>query len=190
MTARAPVTWQPASDAARAAALAAFHERHLVSVPLPSNAPPLAVEVSVPDAMALAEWGHVLAAWGVGALWRDGSLTLTALPRLFDQAVSPAEVGEYAAALVAWGAAGRAPPPVAASPCDVRVALHRTGMAPGFVTRILHSRACRGAVMFGSPLAPADCRRVVTALLGTRLPFQCAHGRPSVVPITTLIPPP
>jgi DNA mismatch repair protein MLH3 len=40
--------------------------------------------------------------------------------------------------------------------------------------------------MFNDPLDMAQCNRIVDDLARTHLPFQCAHGRPSIVPISNL----
>ena len=58
---------------------------------------------------------------------------------------------------------------------------------PPAVTRLLQSKACRGAIMFGDPISHSVGANLIESLYyRTKLPFQCAHGRPSVVPLTTL----
>ncbi|ESK95055.1 mismatch repair-related protein [Moniliophthora roreri MCA 2997] len=49
---------------------------------------------------------------------------------------------------------------------------------------LVNSKACRGAIMFNDSLTHEQCTRLVTQLADTALPFQCAHGRPSLVPLT------
>ena len=44
----------------------------------------------------------------------------------------------------------------------------------------LATQACRGAIMFGQPLTQSRCSQLITDLALCDLPFQCAHGRPSV----------
>jgi DNA mismatch repair protein MLH3 len=61
--------------------------------------------------------------------------------------------------------------------------LSNTVMRPPIVTRLLNSRACRGAIMFGDKLSFDDCKNLLDQLSRCRLPFQCAHGRPSIVPL-------
>ncbi|TYZ68267.1 hypothetical protein PybrP1_003627 [[Pythium] brassicae (nom. inval.)] len=58
-----------------------------------------------------------------------------------------------------------------------------TVMRPPVITRLLHSRACRSAIMFGDYLSVSQCQELVEDLRECKLPFQCAHGRPSVVPL-------
>eukprot|EP01062_Namystynia_karyoxenos_P011881 TRINITY_DN1426_c1_g1_i2.p1 TRINITY_DN1426_c1_g1~~TRINITY_DN1426_c1_g1_i2.p1 ORF type:complete len:828 (+),score=194.07 TRINITY_DN1426_c1_g1_i2:87-2486(+) len=61
---------------------------------------------------------------------------------------------------------------------------------PLSIMRVLQSKACRSAVMFGDTLTPEQQRRLLRQLARTRDPFHCAHGRPAVVPVCTLPPPP
>ncbi|KAG2225617.1 hypothetical protein INT45_013728 [Circinella minor] len=51
---------------------------------------------------------------------------------------------------------------------------------------ILRSKACRGAVMFNDSLTMEQCRWLIQALSNCRFPFQCVHGRPSMVPLVAL----
>jgi len=51
---------------------------------------------------------------------------------------------------------------------------------------LINSKACRGAIMFNDPLNTEQCERLVKQLSTTVFPFQCAHGRPSLVPLTHL----
>lgn len=57
---------------------------------------------------------------------------------------------------------------------------------PPCITRLLQSRACRSAVMFGDVLSLSKCRSLLTQLKDCNLPFQCAHGRPSIHPLIDL----
>jgi len=61
-------------------------------------------------------------------------------------------------------------------------------LKPAAVLRILASKACRGAVMFGDLLDAARCKGLVSELMSCSLPFNCAHGRPSMVPLVDLRP--
>ncbi|OQS05061.1 DNA mismatch repair enzyme [Thraustotheca clavata] len=57
---------------------------------------------------------------------------------------------------------------------------------PPVITRLLHSRACRSAIMFGDSLSHRACELLLQQLSKCRLPFQCAHGRPSIAPLVQL----
>ncbi|KAF7829059.1 DNA mismatch repair protein MLH3 isoform X1 [Senna tora] len=57
---------------------------------------------------------------------------------------------------------------------------------PPSVIRVLNSKACRGAIMFGDSLLPSECSLIVDELKQTSLCFQCAHGRPTTAPLVNL----
>ncbi|RAL16503.1 putative DNA mismatch repair protein (Mlh3) [Aspergillus homomorphus CBS 101889] len=54
---------------------------------------------------------------------------------------------------------------------------------PRGIVDLLNSRACRSAIMFNDILSVEDCRSLVCRLANCTFPFQCAHGRPSMIPI-------
>ncbi|KAG5245448.1 DNA mismatch repair protein [Salix suchowensis] len=57
---------------------------------------------------------------------------------------------------------------------------------PPSVLRVLNYKACRGAIMFGDSLLPSECSLIVEELKQTTLCFQCAHGRPTTIPVVNL----
>jgi len=57
---------------------------------------------------------------------------------------------------------------------------------PQGVLDMLNSRACRSAIMFNDELSLQECERLVQSLAECAFPFQCAHGRPSMVPLIEL----
>lgn len=65
--------------------------------------------------------------------------------------------------------------------------LHDTRGAHSTIPKTIHnllcSQACHGAIKFNDPLALVECQNLLKMLLKCKLPFQCAHGRPSVVPL-------
>ncbi|KAJ8625651.1 hypothetical protein MRB53_034181 [Persea americana] len=61
-----------------------------------------------------------------------------------------------------------------------------TSTMPPAVLRVLNFKACRGAIMFGDVLLPSECSLIVEELKATSLCFQCAHGRPTTVPIVNM----
>lgn len=50
----------------------------------------------------------------------------------------------------------------------------------------LSMRACKGAIKFGDKLTHDECKRLISDLVDCSFPFQCAHGRPSVIPLATI----
>ncbi|XP_075048719.1 DNA mismatch repair protein Mlh3 [Mixophyes fleayi] len=57
---------------------------------------------------------------------------------------------------------------------------------PGTVLRVLASQACHGAVKFNDPLSLEESRHLMRSLARCSLPFQCAHGRPAILPLADL----
>lgn len=57
---------------------------------------------------------------------------------------------------------------------------------PRGILEMLHSRACRSAIMFNDVLSAGECEHLVRRLARCAFPFQCAHGRPSLVPLVDL----
>ncbi|ODM22342.1 hypothetical protein SI65_03188 [Aspergillus cristatus] len=57
-----------------------------------------------------------------------------------------------------------------------------TGCPQGIID-LLNSRACRTAIMFNDVLSIHECQKLVAQLAQCAFPFQCAHSRPSMVPI-------
>ncbi|XP_061173083.1 DNA mismatch repair protein Mlh3-like [Saccostrea echinata] len=54
---------------------------------------------------------------------------------------------------------------------------------PLTIHKLLCGLACRGAIKFGDPLSKEECMNLLVSLAQCHLPFQCAHGRPSVMPL-------
>ncbi|XP_062872269.1 DNA mismatch repair protein Mlh3 isoform X2 [Trichomycterus rosablanca] len=69
--------------------------------------------------------------------------------------------------------------------------LHSTGRVRGTlpltVHNVLASQACHGAIKFNDDLSTEECFSLVAALSSCHLPFQCAHGRPSILPLADLL---
>jgi DNA mismatch repair protein MLH3 len=74
----------------------------------------------------------------------------------------------------------------AATPGSRQDWTRRTAGCPAGIVDMLNSRACRSAVMFNDALSREECERLVGRLARCAFPFQCAHGRPSVVPLLRL----
>uniref|UniRef100_A0A669BZR9 MutL homolog 3 n=1 Tax=Oreochromis niloticus TaxID=8128 RepID=A0A669BZR9_ORENI len=69
--------------------------------------------------------------------------------------------------------------------------LHSTGRVRGTlpltVLKVLASLACHGAIKFNDTLSRDECYSLVASLSACQLPFQCAHGRPSIVPLVDVL---
>lgn len=64
--------------------------------------------------------------------------------------------------------------------------LSRLSDCPQGLLDMINSRACRSAIMFHDPLDKTQCEDLVRRLTSCSFPFQCAHGRPSMVPLVDL----
>ncbi|MCJ1469680.1 DNA mismatch repair protein [Pseudocyphellaria aurata] len=61
--------------------------------------------------------------------------------------------------------------------------LHRMGDCPRGILDMLNSRSCRSAIMFNDGLTIEECEVLIKRLALCAFPFQCAHGRPSMIPL-------
>lgn len=57
---------------------------------------------------------------------------------------------------------------------------------PRGILELLHSRACRSAIMFNDVLSIKECEGLVQRVSRCAFPFQCAHGRPTMAPVVDL----
>lgn len=57
---------------------------------------------------------------------------------------------------------------------------------PQGIIDLINSRSCRSAIMFNDPLTQDQCTELLGKLVQCAFPFQCAHGRPSMVPLVDL----
>ncbi|EPS45461.1 hypothetical protein H072_589 [Dactylellina haptotyla CBS 200.50] len=58
--------------------------------------------------------------------------------------------------------------------------------ATKWLAEVVSSRACRSAIMFNDKLTLEECENLMEQLSECDFPFQCAHGRPSMVPVIDL----
>uniref|UniRef100_A0A3Q3VS95 MutL C-terminal dimerisation domain-containing protein n=1 Tax=Mola mola TaxID=94237 RepID=A0A3Q3VS95_MOLML len=61
------------------------------------------------------------------------------------------------------------------------------GTLPLTVLKVLASLACHGAIKFNDSLTKDECDSLVASLSSCHLPFQCAHGRPSIAPLVDIL---
>ncbi|BEI84001.1 hypothetical protein CcaverHIS002_0406050 [Cutaneotrichosporon cavernicola] len=57
---------------------------------------------------------------------------------------------------------------------------------PQEMVELANSKACRGAIMFEDRLDTDQCERLVGQLGAARNPWICAHGRPTLAPLTLI----
>lgn len=76
--------------------------------------------------------------------------------------------------------------PSTGSPSIPHLWVQQLSGCPQGLLDLLNSRACRGAIMFNDPLRLDECQMLIERLSRCAFPFQCAHGRPSMIPILDL----
>ncbi|XP_022909153.2 DNA mismatch repair protein Mlh3-like isoform X2 [Onthophagus taurus] len=59
---------------------------------------------------------------------------------------------------------------------------------PRLLQHVMSTEACRGAIKFGRQLTQVESEKYMKMLSKCQLPFQCAHGRPTLYPILVLSP--
>ncbi|KAK1119119.1 hypothetical protein K0M31_013619 [Melipona bicolor] len=57
---------------------------------------------------------------------------------------------------------------------------------PLTIQNAIATEACHGAIKFGDSLTLKECKWLLKLLNKTKIPTQCAHGRPSIVPLLEL----
>lgn len=98
---------------------------------------------------------------------RSQTLILKSLPGIYDKVSTPKDLIQF-----------------------IQVLSNRTSDAscckPAFFVRALASLACRYAIMFGEKLNEDRCKEIIRSLANCDLSFICAHGRPSIVPLSDI----
>ena len=61
--------------------------------------------------------------------------------------------------------------------------VQRINTCPQGLLDMVNSRSCRSAIMFNDELSLQQCEELIRKLAKCHFPFQCAHGRPTMVPL-------
>ena len=64
--------------------------------------------------------------------------------------------------------------------------LRRIRTCPPGILNMLNSRSCRSAIMFNDKLTLEECEMLIRRLAQCHFPFQCAHGRPTMIPLVDI----
>ena len=64
--------------------------------------------------------------------------------------------------------------------------VQRINTCPQGLLDMVNSRSCRSAIMFNDDLSLQQCEELIRKLADCHFPFQCAHGRPTMVPLIDL----
>ena len=124
---------------------------------------------------------------------RTGQIVITALPALIAERcrLEPKLLIDMLRAEI-WSRLERAarPDPVVGAATENRSSppawVSKITRFPRGIVDMLNSRACRGAIMFNDVLTHEECTALVRRLARCVFPFQCAHGRPTMVAVVGL----
>lgn len=162
--------------------------------------PPLVFEISKLEIDLFSKHAAHFADWGIlyDLLAQDsgskGKLVIRTLPSLIAERCrqEPTTVISLLRAEV-WTLADSATPTTAhlplgegAAPGNEQNWVKRIGGCPQGIIDMINSRACRSAIMFNDELSREECEELVKKVSECVFPFQCAHGRPSMVPLVSL----
>jgi DNA mismatch repair protein MLH3 len=75
--------------------------------------------------------------------------------------------------------------PCTSSERDITTWISPLAHCPEGLLDMVNSRACRSAIMFNDVLTISQCQELLRRLSQCSLPFQCAHGRPSMTVLTS-----
>ncbi|KNC86332.1 hypothetical protein, variant [Sphaeroforma arctica JP610] len=146
--------------------------------PVPLD-PFIAVKVTEEDAQCVQQQCEALLRWGIEVIVDleaafDERIIVCSLPEVFKTGIREDEVGHVVRTLM-----------------NEQIHIHRntgsmTTILPRVMKRVFNHVACRGAIKFGDELGIDVCRQIVADLAKCDLPFQCAHGRPTLIPLADL----
>ncbi|OJJ44779.1 hypothetical protein ASPZODRAFT_168461 [Penicilliopsis zonata CBS 506.65] len=155
---------------------------------------PIAFQVSPREATLLRRASDFFTRWGIGydVGLQEGShlVSVHTLPVLIAERCrleSSLVLDLLRTEIWAREENGRGPSPRSqAGSTDTPSWLEWISRCPRGITDLLISRACRTAIMFNDELTLDDCQQLVARLATCVFPFQCAHGRPTMVPLVNL----
>ena len=89
---------------------------------------------------------------------------------------------------IAWSDASTTAVPAHPNPDvdSVNVVNIARPLPPKELLDLINSRACRSAIMFNDALTREESSELMARLSQTKMPFQCAHGRNSMIPLLDL----
>ncbi|KAL4798772.1 hypothetical protein BDV19DRAFT_356122 [Aspergillus venezuelensis] len=155
---------------------------------------PLIMDVPIHEASLFKRHADFLSSWGieyaVGQSRQSGRATISvsALPTLIAERcrTEPDQLMTILRTEI-WKRAeegsGRLRTPISKDSGHGERWVSKLAGCPQGILDMLNSRACRTAIMFNDVLSIDDCKNLVSRLAGCVFPFQCAHGRPSMVPL-------
>ena len=127
-------------------------------------------------------WGILYTTSGSGPAFKTPRLTVHSLPpSILERCQSSPRLLIDLIRTEAWKVHDKSNPPTQLLPQGDW--LQRIHTCPQGILDMISSRACRSAIMFNDVLSKEQCEMLVRKLADCKFPFQCAHGRPSLVPL-------
>lgn len=166
----------------------------LTSQPPESLAKPLAFELQSRERNLLTEYKSYFDGWGIQYAVSPSQsdicrLTVKSLPKpIAERCRAEPKILIELLRSQAWKMAEDPPPYDVAREPPTSQSAKQTRNPPRGIVDMLSSRACRSAIMFNDRLSVPEAESLVRRLAKCDLPFQCAHGRPSMVPIVDVGP--
>ena len=128
------------------------------------------VPLSDDEMEALAAHGSTVRRWGFAFRVARSAAELSAVPVVCGHEATADDLRAWLRHLGSLAAAGiHGPAP--------RMA------APPFAMAALRRKACRSAIFLNDAVTPSGAESLLQRLAACRLPFNCAHGRPTVLPL-------
>lgn len=158
--------------------------RELCAAPAVLLTRPLILDSSEEEARRFEEIRPYFASWGIRYEIADNTIRVTHLPQLIAERCQrdPGMLVELLRKEV-WMDRHRVV--LESRPEDLSW-VDRMAHCPAGVMEMVNSRACRTAIMFNDVLRIDQCVELVRSLARCTLPFQCAHGRPSLAVMTNV----
>lgn len=130
-------------------------------------------------------WGILYTTSGSGPASKAPRLTVHSLPpSILERCQSSPRLLIDLIRTEAWKVHDKSNPPTQLLPQGDW--LQRIHTCPQGILDMISSRACRSAIMFNDVLSKEQCEMLVRKLADCKFPFQCAHGRPSLVPLVDI----
>ncbi|RDW59311.1 putative DNA mismatch repair protein (Mlh3) [Aspergillus mulundensis] len=154
---------------------------------------PMELEIPAAEALMFRRQADFFGSWGIEYAVQEAtrsdktSISVSALPTLIAERcrAEPDQLMGILRAEVWKRTEGNSRPltPVSGRTEPGEDWVRRMAGCPQGILDMLNSRACRTAIMFNDVLSVDECRNLVSRLADCVFPFQCAHGRPSMVPL-------
>lgn len=160
-------------------------EKYLLQLPTPEPfAVSLIFSMEQRELTALEKWKPEFAKWGFKITVAEGSkqAVCTTVPKLVSDRFATVDTVKTMVRMHLQYLEEHPPLPLSLDSGALRIA----ASAPKLLVDAVASRACRSAVMFGDELTRQEALEMIKELSGCELPFQCAHGRPSAVPLASI----